>query len=299
MLIAPNPTKIYFVGLFAGFGIPFLILFLIMIFNKKVKEEDIGKITNIPVVGNIPRNNEKVSTIVFDYPNSTIAESFRLLRSRMQFFTKEAKSPVILITSSMPEEGKTFCAINLASAYSLLGKKTVLVGFDLRKPRIYQDFKLSNNKGVSTWLIGQDSIEEIIQKTEYENLHVIPGGPIPPNPSELTALDKTNKLINLLRERYEYIIVDSAPMGLVSDTYHIGSLADACLLVIKPGKTLRNMLEATLMEVVAGGIKGVSLVINDTKSTRTRYGYGEKFGYTHDKEKGIRRFFKKNKLRKS
>ena len=113
----------------------------------------------------------------------------------MQFFTKEAKAPVILITSSMPEDGKTFTAINLASVYSLLGKKTILVGFDLRKPKIFQDFNLSNEKGVSTWLIGKDNLQDIIQETSFENLSVISAGPIPPNPSELTALGKTEELL--------------------------------------------------------------------------------------------------------
>ena len=131
-----------------------------------------------------------------------LAEAFRSLRSRMQFFTKEAKAPVILITSSMPEEGKTFTAINLASVYSLIGKKTVLVGFDLRKPKIYTDFGLGNEKGVSTWLIGKDGLQDIIKETPYENLFIIPAGPVPPNPSELTALEKTDELIRLLKEKY-------------------------------------------------------------------------------------------------
>ncbi len=163
VIIAPNPVKIYFVGLFSGFGIPFLIIFLNFLFNKKLKDEDIGKITDLPVAGNIPHSTEKTNTVVFDYPNSTIAESYRLLRSKMQFFTKEATAPVILITSSMPADGKTFTSINLASVYSLLGKKTILIGFDMRKPKIFQDFNLGNEKGVSTWLIGKDKLEDIIQ----------------------------------------------------------------------------------------------------------------------------------------
>ncbi|MGB8491158.1 MAG: GNVR domain-containing protein, partial [Bacteroidales bacterium] len=148
-IISPSPAKAYFVGLFSGFAIPLLVIFLVFIFNKKIKDEDIEKMTDLPVVGKIPRNLEKTNTVVFDYPNSTIAEAYRSLRMRMQFFTKDAKAAVVLVTSSIPGDGKTFTAINLASAYSLLGKKTVLVGFDLRKPKIYQDFNLDNEKGVS------------------------------------------------------------------------------------------------------------------------------------------------------
>lgn len=293
-VISPSPIKVYFVGLFAGFGIPFLIIFLNFLFNKKLKDEDIRKMTDLPVVGNIPHSIEKTNTVVFDYPNSSIAEAYRLLRSRMQFFTKDAIAPVILITSSMPGEGKTFTALNLASAYSLLGKRTILIGFDLRKPKLFQEFNLTNEKGVSTWLIGQDKIEDIIQKTSFDNLSVIPAGPVPPNPSELTSLEKTDELLKVLKERYDYILVDSSPIGIVSDTFHLASLADACLLVVRPGKTLRDMLGVTLREINVSGTKGVSLVINDIQSDSKNYVYGDKFGYTNGNEKTKRfRFFRK------
>ena len=292
-VVAPSPVKVYFVGLFAGFGIPFLIIFLNLLFNKKLKNEDIGKMTDIPVVGNIPHSTEKTNTVVFDYPNSSIAEAYRLLRSRMQFFTKDAKAPVILITSSMPEEGKTYTAINLASAYSLLGKKTILVGFDLRKPKIFQDFNLNNEKGVSTWLIGKDKLQDVIQETSFENLSVILAGPVPPNPSELTSLDKSDELLKLLKDKYDYIIVDSSPIGLVSDTFHLASLADACLLVVRPGLTLRYMLGNTLNEINISETKGLSIVINDIQSD-SKFSYGEKYGYTNDKQRSKRfPFFRK------
>lgn len=144
--VAPNPSMIYLMGILAGFGLPGLIIFSLFFLNKKLKEEDVKRLTNTPVVGYIPQNSGKTNTVVFENPNSIIAESYRLLRSRMQFMTKEAASPVILVTSSMPGEGKTFTAINLASVYSLLGKKTVLIGFDLRKPKISKDFGLDNKK---------------------------------------------------------------------------------------------------------------------------------------------------------
>lgn len=295
-IIAPDPKKVYFIGLFAGAAIPFILFSLLFMFNNKVKDDDLKKMTDLPVVGNIPHSVENTNLIVLDYPQTVVAEAFRLLRSRMQFFTKETTTPVILITSSIPGEGKTYISINLASAYSLLGKKTILVGFDLRKPKIHQDFNLTNEKGVSTWLIGQDAIEDIIFKTAYDNLFVIPSGPVPPNPSELTALGKTDQLINYLKENYDYIIIDSSPLGLVSDTYHLASLSDACIIVIKPGKTLRGMLRSTLMEISNGSVKGVSIAINDIKSDRSFYNYGEKSGYISNdnnvKKSIIKRIFK-------
>lgn len=297
VMVAPNPTMIYLMGMLAGFGLPALIIFTLFFLNKKLKEEDVRKLTNLPVVGYIPQNSGKTNTVVFENPTSIIAESYRLLRSRMQFMTKEAASPVILVTSSMPGEGKTFTAINLASVYSLLGKKTILIGFDLRKPKISKDFDLSNKKGISTWLIGQDKLEEIIQKTAFENLSVISSGPIPPNPSELIALEKTGELIKTLKERYDYIIIDSAPIGIVSDTFHLASMADSFLLVVRPGYTLKDMLSRTLDEIIANKTKGVSLVINDIRADSRHYSYGEKYGYTNEKvAKG--RLFKKRQTAK-
>ena len=293
--VSPDYIKVNFVGLLAGLGIPFLAMFLYFLFNKKLKDEDIRRMTEIPIVGNIPHNDEKINTVVFDSPSSGISEAFRLLRSRMQFLTKEAVSPVILVTSSMPEDGKTFTAINLASVYSLLGKKTVIVGFDLRKPKIYKDFSLKNENGISTWLIGKDKLDNIIQKTPFDNLAIIAAGPIPPNPSELIALEKTKELFKLLKERFDYIVIDSSPIGLVSDTYYLASYADACLLVVRPGRTLRDMLEKTLLEIHGNGIENISMVINDIKSDSKHYGYGEKYGYTGDKERSKKHLFKRKK----
>ena len=292
-IVTPDRNKVYFAGLLLGLGIPFSIIFLFFLFNKKLKEEDITGITDIPVVGNIPHSTDKTNTVVFDSPNSAIAEAYRLMRSRMQFFTKDASSPVILVTSSIPEEGKTFTAINLASIYSLLGKKTVLVGFDLRRPKIFEDFNLNNEKGVSTFLIGNDKLSDIIQETSYENLSVITSGPVPPNPSELTALNKTSELLKLLREKYDIIIIDSSPIGFVSDSYHLSSLADTSVLVVRPGLTLKDMFETTLGVISSNQIKNLSLVINDIQSGNKLYSYGEKYGYTYDKERSKKSIFKR------
>jgi tyrosine-protein kinase Etk/Wzc len=283
-LVSPDAIKVNFLGLFAGFGIPFSIIFLNFLFNKKLKDEDIDKITDIPLIGKIPHNSEKNNIVVFEYPNSTISEAFRSLRVRMQFFTKEAKAPVILVTSAMPGDGKTFTAINLASAYSLLGKKTILVGFDLRNPKIFEDFNLDNDKGVSTWLIGKDKLDDIIKETSFENLSIITAGPIPPNPSELTSLGKTNDLLNLLKERYEYILIDSSPIGIVSDSYYLASLADSCLFIVRPNMTLKDMFEKAINEIKISDMKGVSLVINDIQPNSKHYGYGERYGYGKEKK---------------
>ncbi len=289
-LVYPSRTRAMFIGIFAGTGIPFLVIFLLFLFNKKLKHEDIRKMTELPIVGNIPNNNKNINTIVLAKPGSNIAEAYRMLRSNMQFVTRDTISPVFLITSSMPEEGKSFTAINLASAYSLLGKKTVLVDFDLRRSNMSHNLNVSNHKGVSTWLIGQDKIEDIIQQTSSENLSVIPSGPFPPNPSELIASDKTGELIKLLKDNYEYIIIDSSPIGIVSDTLYLTPLADTCLLVVRPGQTLRDLFEMTLKQISGLGVKGLCLVINGIKWEHTYGRYSKKYGYTDD-EQQTKRFW--------
>ena len=285
--VSPKTTLSFLIAILAGFGLPFLWIMLADFINYKVRdEEDITKITDMPIAGHIPHSRLKSSTVVFEEPHSHVAEAFRSLRSKMQFFTKDKKSPVILITSSMPAEGKTFTAMNLASVYSLMGKKTVLVGFDLRKPKIYGDFDISNDLGVSTWLIGRDNLNNIIKQTKHDNLSVIPAGPIPPNPSELTSSSKTEELFKLLKERFDYIIIDSPPIGSVSDTFHLATLADTCLIIVRQNKTLKYLLERTVEDLKISNIKSVSLVINDIESEGKGYGYGGKYGYGYGYENG-------------
>jgi tyrosine-protein kinase Etk/Wzc len=278
--VSPKTTFVYLIAFIAGLGFPLIWIMVSDSVNFRVRDEkDIIQITDMPIAGHIPHSKFKSNNVVFEEPHSYVAEAFRSLRSRMQFFTKEIKSPVILITSSMPEEGKTFTAINLASAFSLMGRKTVLVGFDLRRPKIYSDFGTDNSKGVSTWLIGRDNLEDILKATEYENLSIITSGPIPPNPSELTSSPKTDELLNLLRVRFECVIIDSPPIGTVSDTFHLAAMADTCLIIVRMNKTSKDMIERTVDDLKISAIKSSSLVINDIGSEGKGYGYGVKYGY--------------------
>ena len=284
--VKPKKLLIYFLALIAGIGIPLLLISIANGFNNNLREDDdIKKITDIPITGHIPHSLLKKDTIVLDKPHTYVAEAFRSLTSKMQFFIKVTKVPVILITSSMPEEGKTFTAINLASVYSLMGKKTVLVGFDLRRPKIYSDFKLDNLQGVSTWLIGKDELKDIIKETCYENLSIIPSGPIPPNPYELTALKKTDELIILLKEMFDCIIIDSSPIGTVSDAFHLATLSDTCVLVARQKKTSKNLFDITLKELKASDINSISVVVNDVKHGGLHYGYAGKYGSSYGKVK--------------
>jgi tyrosine-protein kinase Etk/Wzc len=277
--VSPKTTLVYLFAFIAGLGFPFIWIMVSASVNFRVRDEkDIIQITHMPIAGHIPHSKFKSNNVVFEEPHSYISEAFRSLRSRMQFFTKEIKSPVILITSSMTEEGKTFTAINLASAFSLMGRKTVLVGFDLRRPKIYSDFGTGNERGVSTWLIGRDNLEDIIKSTRHENLSIITSGPIPPNPSELTSSAKTDELLNLLKVRFDCIIIDSPPIGTVSDTFHLAAIADTCLIIVRLNKTSKDMIERTVNDLKISDIKSISLVINDIGAEGKGYGYGVKYG---------------------
>jgi tyrosine-protein kinase Etk/Wzc len=280
--VSPKTKMSYMIALVIGLGLPFFWIWLVNEFNNKVTDEaDIKKITYFPFAGHIPHSASKTQNVVLEDQHSYVTEAFRTLRTKMQFFTKDTKSPVILITSSLPGEGKTFTAINLASVYSLMGKKTVLVGFDLRRPKIFTDFGLSNDKGITTWLIGRDSLDEVINKTSYPNLDILLSGIMPPNPAELIASEKTADLFTELRKRYDYIIVDTAPLGSVSDAYSLVPFADTTLLIVRDEVTLKHALEKTISEVSANEISNFSILENDIKQTDMVYRYGKRYGYSY------------------
>lgn len=292
--IKPKSNLNYIIGFLLGIVIPGLFFMLKETFNSKVEtEEEVKRITNLPVAGHISHSLKDYYSIVLHDPQSNIAEAFRNLRTRMRFFTREVKSPIILVTSSMPAEGKSFTALNLASAYSLEGSKTVLVSFDLRRPRIFKEFGIDNEKGITTYLIGSDKVEEIIMETGHENLFMIPSGPIPPNPSELASSEKARLLFSELRNLFDYIIVDSAPIGAVSDTYSIAALADATIMLVRHNKTVKQLLKDTIEDCKLNGISNISILMNDIRNDMRMYGYRGRYGYVYgygysygNKEKG-------------
>ena len=283
-MVAPNASMISFIALFLGGVIPMAFFYLTIALNNRFREEDIVNLGELPVVGNIPRIKGNPYTQIFGNPDSAIAEAYRLVRSRLQFITNETEKPVILVTSSMPGDGKTLTSINLAAVYSMLGKKTVLVGFDLRNPKFVKAFELTKECGVSTYLIGQDNLDEIIQETFHDNLSVISSGPIPPNPSELAASASAARLFEELKKRFDYIIVDSAPVGLISDTHQLIEHVDSVLMVVRVNKTIKNVINQALAETMAGN-DHVCVLINDVEFKPKKYGYGKKYGYINENKK--------------
>ncbi len=286
--VSPKVTVIYLMAILLGIGITFLVIIISQALQNEIKNEvDLKKITNLPIAGWIPHSKNRTEKAVIDEPFSPLAESFRALRAKIQFFTQGIKSPVILITSSMPGEGKSFSAINLATIYSMMGKKTLLVGFDLRRPVVFSDIRIADEKGLSTWYL--DGELEIIEQSSH--LDILPTGPIPPNPAELIASPVTKTLLNKLKQKYDYIILDSAPIGTVSDSISLAALADVTIILVRYGKTIAPLLGHTISDMEANGLKGISLLLNDVQygkiSSRYygRYRYDNKY-FTETKKNG-------------
>ncbi len=294
--IKPKVMINYLIALFIGLIIPASIIAIKEFFNTKVDSPDhIKQITQKPIIGYIPNSDDYSENDVFLMPDSPNAEAFRIVRTKLQFMIKDKRNPVILVTSSIPGEGKSHIAINLALAYSLTGKKTVLAGFDLRRPQLAQRFNLNRNIGVTNYLINQNSFEEIIQKTKLSNLDIITSGIIPPNPAELIADYKAVEFINLLKSNYDYIILDSAPVSPVSDSHHLFHSSDVILFVVRDCYSYRQGLINSMDEFKSNNIENVCIVMNDIKFNRKRYGYkygsstGYGYGYGYFKEKGKRK----------
>jgi capsular exopolysaccharide synthesis family protein len=216
---------------------------------------------------------------VFRKPKSAISESFRALRSNLNFFLQGQDTGVFLITSSISGEGKTFTSINLASVFALSGKRTLIVGADMRRPKIYSDFNLNNTIGLSNYLAGLSTFEEVVQDTKFENLKVISGGPVPPNPSELILTKRMKEFLETAKKSFDYIFVDSPPLALVTDAFVLSALADHTLFIVRQNYTPKPLLRTINDFYTAGKIERMSIILNDIYRSGPGYGYGYSYGY--------------------
>lgn len=283
-LRGPKTSINYILALLVGFIIPLIIIFILALLDTNINStEDIVKLTNIPIIGVIGKKNTESNLTVFEKSKSPLAESFRAIRSSLQFLYKKQKGDhgkIVMLTSSISGEGKTFCSLNLATVFALSEKKTIIVGLDLRKPRIFGDFKIDNIVGVVNYLIGQKSIEEVIQPTHIPYLDLISSGPIPPNPAELLMGESMKEMIDELKLRYDYIILDTPPVGLVSDALELARYCDATLYVTRQGFTKKGMLSVVNEKHKRGELHNISILFNGFQN-KTKYGYGYGYGYSY------------------
>ncbi len=280
--IGPNTKVNYVLALFLGFFIPLGVILVKSFFDDSILNvDDINALTDIPVVGIVGVKTTSSNLAVFEKPKSALSESFRAIRSSLQFQYKKQKitgAKTLMLTSSVSGEGKTFCSINIATVFALSEKKTIVVGLDLRKPKIFDDFNLKNNIGVVNYLTGQNTINEVIQSTSIPYLDLISAGPIPPNPSELLIGESIQELINELKERYEYIILDTPPVGLVADAVELSPFADITLYIMRQNYTKKEMVKLLNTRHENGELDNVNIVFNGYEN-KAKYGTGYGYGY--------------------
>lgn len=304
--IPTKPLKkqsyIYFflIGLF--FSLSILIIKYVL-YDEVTSINTISKYTKTPILGTIPMYKKSLSVsqlLVNKKPNSVFTEAFRTVRSNLQFISHGAETKIITVSSTISGEGKTFTAVNLGGIIATSGRRVIILDLDLRKPRIHLGFNVDNNKGISTLLIGKDKIEECIFHTEIENFDFITAGPIPPNPSELANSKAMQDILDELEEDYDFIIIDTPPVGIVSDALSNLQRANYPIYVMKANVSKRHFIENVNRLVKEKNIANLSIILNGIELNQKNYGYGYGYGYyTEEKESISKKLTKRlKKLKK-
>ena len=279
--IKPKRTFIVLLGAMLGLIFGFLLAFIRDSKHSYIKsKEDIEKHTLLPIYGTIPYQKHKKGTIyVNKMAKSPFTEAFRTLRTNIQLNSKQNKGTVILITSTVASEGKSTTSANLATILEMAKYKTILINLDLRKPSLHKFFDIQNDRGISNFLNGECSLEDIIYATEFANLDIIPSGPIPSNPSELILSKQLPTTLKKLREQYEYIIIDTAPIGIVSDTKTLMQYSDLNLIIIREDYAKKEFIQTLELMIEKHKFKNVGLILNASKEKDGEYGYGYSYEY--------------------
>ncbi|MBN2639390.1 MAG: polysaccharide biosynthesis tyrosine autokinase [Bacteroidales bacterium] len=286
--VFPKKSLNYLIALILGLAFPIAYVLAKDYFNDMIVErKDVETATKFPIVGQLLHSDKETQLVIAEYPKSSISESFRSMRTNIQYVAKGLSPVTVMVAADMASAGKTFVSINLASVYAQYGKKTVLLGFDLRKPKIYQDFKLSNDKGLTSYLIGKDSLDDIIQNSGViDHLDIIMAGSVPPNPAELIASDKNADLFAELKKRYDYIVIDTPPLGLVTDAFLLMPYTDVNLFIVRQNYTHKKVFASIIKDIESRGQK-MNIVINDILLEDGGYGYyGYGYGYGYGYQYG-------------
>lgn len=281
--VSPNRALIISVCLMVGFIASFiLIISRYLLYNEINALEEIGQYTDAALLGIVPKYKREipVSQLLVDKnPKSVISESFRSIRTNLQFIANENESKLIAVTSTISGEGKTFNAINLAGVIAFSGKRVIILDLDMRKPKIHIGFNVENDRGISTLLIGKDTADNCITHSSLANLDFITAGPIPPNPAELIINNRMRDLLEYLKGKYDIIIADLPPVGIVSDGIPILQLADYPLYILRANYS-RKMFIAQLNKLMSENkVKNLSVILNGVEMSRLKYGYG--YGYSY------------------
>jgi capsular exopolysaccharide synthesis family protein len=284
--IEPIKSKIYSLAFFLGLLVPSALAYLIEVFNDKIRyRDDIQKQTKTPIVAEVGHNSEGQTLVVRSKSRKVIAEQFRMIRTNIQYLVGSKDKYTILVTSTFSGEGKSFISTNVSAAIALTGKKTVLLEFDLRKPKVLEGLKMNKSAGITNFVVGKAEIADIIKPVPgIDNLFVIGCGAIPPNPAELLLEDNVNVLFKYLKENFDAIVIDSAPVGLVTDSMTLSKFTDATLYIVRHKYTLKKQIKLIDELYVNNKLPKLSIVINDVVgSTGGYYGYGG-YGYGYGRK---------------
>lgn len=286
--IKPNKRMVQMIAALIGLLLPAGIIFLSEILNDKITTRtDIERITDVPIIGEVGHSFSESTLVVSRTSRSMVAEQFRTIRTNLDYILARVEKPVIMVTSSFSGEGKSFVSTNMGAVLALAGKKTIILEFDIRKPKVLSGLGMGKHKGISNFLVGNAALDELILPVQAcENLYVLPCGPIPPNPSELLLDQKVSELFELLRQRFDIVIIDTAPVGMVSDALTLSKFADCTLYLARQGHTYKKQVGLIDEIYREKKLPKVSVVINDVKLKPGygyygygRYGYGYGYGY--------------------
>ena len=276
--ISPNRLVTLALALMAALMLPLLLVYLKDLFTTKFSnQEELEEISQVPFIGHVHHNRHKTALVVKDGKTSSIVELFRYIRNNLQFLLNKEEDKVILVTSSVSGEGKSFISTNIASSFALLGRRVALVGMDIRSPKLAQMLDLNEMPGVTSYLSQSNvTLDQIAQQCkEVKGLDVFVGGAIPPNPSELLLGDRVKDFFRDLREQYDVIIVDSAPVAQVSDSFALDKYSNATVYVTRANYTKRTLIKFMNRIAANKQLKNMCVVLNDTKpSNDNTYGYG-------------------------
>lgn len=287
--VSPKSSMILLVALVMGCAIPVAIIYIMELLRYKIEgRNDLEKLTKVPVLGDVAVSHDlkkgQRGIVVRENDNDMMAETFRSIRTNLQFVLDSPDKKVIQFTSTTSGEGKTFVSSNLAMSMALLGKKVILLGLDIRKPRLAEMFGFANRtKGITAFLAGDPNdkellFDQIIPSGINDNLDILPAGIVPPNPAELLSKKNLDNAISFLKEKYDYVLLDTAPVGLVTDTLIIARVADASVYVCRADYTAKNDLNLVNSLYAEGKLKNMSLVLNGVDMTKRKYGYYYGYG---------------------
>ncbi|MBK6626149.1 MAG: polysaccharide biosynthesis tyrosine autokinase [Flavobacteriales bacterium] len=273
--VAPDKKTVLGGAMLLGLLLPLGFILIRDFLNDRIEHlDELKRVSPIPVLATIPGGKRK--RVLPNEPKSLLAESFRTARINLQYLNANAARQVIGFTSSTSGEGKTFCAVNLASVMAMSGQRTLIIDADMRRPRLEETLELKAGQGLSNYLIGECQLSDIIRRSDVEGLDVITAGPVPPNPLELVELPRMAELFQHLRGRYDQIIVDASPMGLVSEYVILARHIDVTLYVVRQNRTHRKALRIINEMYVEKKVGRIDLLLNDVKAGE---GYGDGYGY--------------------